>query len=97
MNSAISVDVTTHDDGWLARVNIGTGNHSTEHHVTVRPDYVEKIAGAAAAVQDVVRASFEFLLEREPAGAILREFDLPVIARYFPEYEAAMNERFRRE
>ena len=34
----------------------------------------------------LVRASFEFLLEREPASSILRRFDLDVIGRYFPEY-----------
>jgi hypothetical protein len=31
-------------------------------------------------------ASFEFLLEREPASSILSQFALPVIERYFPEY-----------
>lgn len=36
---------------------------------------------------DLVEASFAFLLEREPKESILREFDLTVIGRYFPEYE----------
>ena len=35
---------------------------------------------------DLVRASFLFLLEREPASSILRRFRLDVIERYFPEY-----------
>ena len=34
--------------------------------------------------EDLVRASFAFLLEREPSESILREFDLTVIGRYFP-------------
>jgi hypothetical protein len=34
----------------------------------------------------LVKASFEFLLEREPVSSILRRFDLDVIGRYFPEY-----------
>lgn len=38
-------------------------------------------------VEDLVRRSFEFLLEREPPESILRSFDLSVIARYFPEYD----------
>jgi hypothetical protein len=38
-------------------------------------------------LERVVRASFEFLLEREPASSILAEFSLDVIGRYFPEYE----------
>jgi len=34
-----------------------------------------------------VRESFRFLLEREPKESILREFDLSVIKRYFPDYD----------
>ena len=44
-------------------------------------------------VERVVRVSFEFLLEREPASAILPEFSLDVIGRYFPEYEAELPRR----
>ncbi len=44
-------------------------------------------------LERVVRASFEFLLEREPASSILPEFSLDVIGRYFPEYEDEMPRR----
>jgi hypothetical protein len=43
----------------------------------------------------VVRESFAFLLEREPATSILPEFSLPAIARYFPEYPAELPRRLR--
>jgi hypothetical protein len=39
----------------------------------------------------LVRASFEFLLEREPASSILRRFDLAAISTYFPEYPGALD------
>jgi hypothetical protein len=42
---------------------------------------------------ELVRASFEFLLEREPATSILREFSLDVISRYFPGYPAEISAR----
>jgi len=38
----------------------------------------------------LIEKSFEFLLERESNTSILRSFDLPVIQRYFPEYERAI-------
>lgn len=38
-------------------------------------------------MEDLVRRSFEFLLDREPAGSILRRFNLSVIETYFPEYD----------
>lgn len=35
----------------------------------------------------VVEAAFEFLLEREPASAILHKFDCAVIRRYFSDFD----------
>ena len=42
----------------------------------------------------LVRASFDFLLEREPAGSILPRFDVTVIERYFPQWREEMRRRF---
>ena len=41
---------------------------------------------------ELVRQSFVFLLEREPAHSILQRFNLEVIERYFPEYRAELAE-----
>ncbi len=41
------------------------------------------------------RASFTFLLEREPRESILRDFDPTVIGRYFPAYEREIRSRAR--
>jgi hypothetical protein len=41
----------------------------------------------------LVRASFEFLLDREPKESILPQFDLPTIERYFPDYPERIRER----
>jgi hypothetical protein len=43
----------------------------------------------------LVQASFEFLLEREPKEAILRQFELADIGRYFPEYERVIPRRLK--
>ena len=44
-------------------------------------------------LERVVRVSFQFLLEREPASSILPRFSLDVIWRYFPEYEDELARR----
>lgn len=44
-------------------------------------------------LERVVRVSFEFLLEREPASSILSAFSLDVIGRYFPEYKSELPRR----
>ncbi|OGO16700.1 MAG: hypothetical protein A2Z14_10865 [Chloroflexi bacterium RBG_16_48_8] len=59
----------------------------TTHHVTVSPQIYQKLTDGKMPIERLVEASFEFLLQREPNTSILRSFDLPVIGRYFPEYE----------
>ena len=67
-------------------------NATTRHKVTVKPSYREKLTGNRVAAEVLVEKSFEFLLERESNTSILRSFDLPVIGRYFPEYERVIKE-----
>ncbi len=72
--------------GWSVRVEVSEGSGKTSHTVSVSEDAHRRYGGEAG-VEELVRRSFEFLLEREPKESILRSFDLPVIARYFPEYD----------
>lgn len=62
----------------------------TIHRVTVNPDYGQKISNGKIPVEKLITLSFQFLLEREPNTSILRQFDLAVIERYFPEYPNIM-------
>lgn len=50
-------------------------------------DYYQKLTSGKISADELVRKSFEFLLDREPPTAILPEFELSVISKYFPEYE----------
>ncbi len=70
------------------------GRTTTTHTVTVSPDYYEKLTGKQVSPEELVKSSFEFLLERESNTSILSRFDLPVINRYFPEYEETIKNRF---
>jgi hypothetical protein len=63
------------------------GARTTVHTVTVEEDYCRKLTGGKVDAERLVARSFDFLLEREPNTSILSRFDLPVIQRYFPEYE----------
>ena len=60
---------------------------TTTHTVTVSPDYYEKLTNKSVIPETLVKQSFVFLLERESNTSIMRSFDLPIIGRYFPEYE----------
>jgi hypothetical protein len=67
-----------------------TGTTTTTHRVTVEPDYCKKLTGGRVRAEMLVEKSLEFLLAREPNTSILRSFELPVIGRYFPEYETVI-------
>ena len=84
-NSEPTVLVARQGDGTYM-VKVRSGKVATSHVVSI-PDGLPATLGAAAAADErLVRASFTFLLEREPPTAILPRFSLDVIARYFPEY-----------
>jgi hypothetical protein len=69
------------------------GTETSTHEVSIPVDYLDKIGLGAFPVERILEESFRFLLEREPASSILRRFELPAIARYFPEYEKEIRRR----
>ena len=75
------------------RVIVVDGKRRTSHVVTATANDVQRYAPEETSPERLIEASFEFLLEREPASAILSSFALPVIERYFPEYQSAIRAR----
>ena len=66
---------------------------TTTHTVTLSQEYYQKLAGGKVSEETLIEKSFEFLLERERNTSILSRFELPVIGRYFPEYEKTIGQR----
>jgi len=71
------------------------GPTATTHRVTVDPAYHEKLTSGHISAEKLVEKSFEFLLKRESNTSILRTFELPVIGRYFPEYETTLRKMLK--
>lgn len=88
MQNAIEVRVEREEGGSTATVHVNAGGERTEHKVRVADEDLERYG--ATDPGDLVRRSFEFLLEREPASSILREFRISDIERYFPEYPSVI-------
>lgn len=84
----IDVQVEPIAGGSIAVVQVEHGGRRTRHRVTVKDEDLSRYG--ATDVADLVRRSFEFLLEREPNTSILREFRITEIERYFPQYPAAI-------
>jgi hypothetical protein len=86
----IDVQCRSVGEGWACAVTLEDQRGTGVHQVRVARHDLERLAPGATAPDNLVRRSFEFLLAREPRQSILPAFDLPLIGRYFPEYEATM-------
>jgi hypothetical protein len=84
----VDVRVEQAADGWVAVVDVEQGGKRTKHRVTVSSEDLARYGAVDPA--DLVRRSFEFLLQREPNTSILREFGVTEIERYFPEFPASI-------
>jgi hypothetical protein len=72
--------------GHRCEVDVVDGGSISHHAVDVSTSELDRW-GRGWKVEELVRESFRFLLDREPKESILREFKLSVISRYFPDYE----------
>lgn len=70
------------------------GELTTAHRVTMPPSLMGDLLRLRFVdAEDVVRESFVFLLEREPASAIVPDFSLTDIAQDFPDYYDELHRR----
>ncbi len=92
----MEIDVTKVDKDTF-QVVVREGRGSSRHRVTLSDDYYSKLAGISGSSgisggkgiskEELIKKSFQFLLEHEPKESILSSFDLTVIKRYFPDFE----------
>ena len=91
----IDMHCTPAPTGWRCAVTIDDGRGTSAHDVTVATEHATDLAAAAnpSDVERLVHETIAFLLEREPKESIMRAFDLTVVGRYFPEFEAEIRSR----
>jgi len=85
----ISVKQVSEADPLEFEVVIDDDSGESRHEVTMSRQHFGRLSVGASAEQ-CIEAAFRFLLDREPKEAILRRFDVSVISRYFPEFEAEL-------
>lgn len=96
MSQPVSVVCRGTREGFACNVRVGTDRDATRHNVLVSHDDLASLAPGHYDPHELVAASFVFLLEREPRESILRQFELPVIERYFPGYETQIRHQMAR-
>ncbi|MEX1194420.1 MAG: hypothetical protein WD904_14305 [Dehalococcoidia bacterium] len=82
-------------EGWVFDVRVSEDGKETKHQVWLTRAHHDRLASSAQP-EELVRASFEFLLQREPKESILNSFELTEISRYFPNYEKEVRWLIRR-
>ncbi len=90
MSATIRVDPA---DPGRFRVTITEDASQSAHTVSLSAGYYEKLTQREVSQEVLIEQSFRFLLEHEPKESILREFDLPLIGHYFPDYESRIRRR----
>ena len=66
---------------------IKEGNTRTEHVVILDENYYQYLTDGKIEKEELIKKSFEFLLQRESKESILPKFDVRIIKTYFSEYE----------
>lgn len=74
-------------------IRVIEGKSESSHRVTVAEKDYTRLASGKVSPEELIRRSFEFLLEHESKESILERFDLRVISRYFPQYEREIQKR----
>ena len=67
-------------------------DQETIHKVFISNQTYLDLTSKKISKKELVKFSFEFLLEREPNTAILSSFDLIQISKYFPEYSTELRD-----
>jgi len=88
------IEVTPLDPGHYG-VQVHEGDVVTSHRVTVPEGLVDELDLRDIDEPTIVRESIAYLLEREPATAIMAEFSLDDIPRYFDNYYDELAARVR--
>ena len=88
----IKVSKTSGLDPMSFDVAIEEQSGISRHTVTMSHLDYRRLSGPGCTPERCVEAAMRFLLDREPKESILSQFDISVIGRYFPEFDASLPE-----
>jgi len=77
-------------------VQVTEGDTTTSHRVTVPDALLDDLGLDDVDPELVVRETFGFLLDREPATSILDEFSLDQVPGFFPDYHDELRSRLEK-
>jgi len=94
MTNIVVQDLDSDNDQFSFRVEVEEGDSRTTHLVELDRDEYQNLTDGKISPEELIKYSFEFLLERESKESILNIFNVSVISRYFPEYSSEILKYF---
>ncbi len=85
-----TIQVTTEQDsprGWRFTVDLQADQQNRRFDVTLSWSDYDHWSHGRVAPEKVIEGIFRFLLDKEPASAIMPKFDCAVVRRYFPQVD----------
>lgn len=86
MANIVVQELNSDKDSIVYRVEVIEEDSKTTHKVELNRDDYQNFTDGKIAPEELVKCSFEYLLDREPKESILSSFNVSVISHYFPEY-----------
>ena len=75
-------------------VTVAEGGGTSTYTVRLGQADYQRLTNGLVGPEELVKKSFEFLLEREPKESILSSFTIPnTINQYFPEFESVIGKK----
>ena len=78
--------VETTDIGWRFVVNLTGASDNYTYTVSLNKAYLEKLSPSSGP-EEFIKKTIDFLLSREDAASILREFNVEDVLKFFPDFE----------
>lgn len=75
--------------GWIFLVDLTEENQQDlEFRVELDEDYYNDLTNLSITPEELIKRSFQFLLKRETKHAILKDFNLRQVEKFFPDFES---------
>ncbi len=81
------------EDIMIFKVTVDEGGSASRHQVTVDGKTCKELTGGKSSPENLIEASFMYLLERERKESILSNFDLMLSSSFFPGYPGEIKDR----
>ena len=75
------------EDHWVFLVEVGHGDGLIEYIIELDRDYWTRLTNRRIEPAELIRLTFEFLLDHESKELILKKFNITDVAGHFPNYE----------